>query len=392
MGNPQRNGVAASKLPANLTMAWQTPITKLSEGPLSLAWNSRLTSCISAPVAAHGVSLVCANDAGQVAAVNTESGREIWRTTVGARLDSPPTIHNGLAIVGGHDGWVRALRLSDGQLVWRSRVAPAERRMVAFGQVESVWPAIGSVVVENGIAYASAGRTSESDGGVAVCAFDAMTGQLAWATTVGEGPQRRCDMLRLRGGDVVMQETALDAKTGQPDSTKPAGAYFIPGLDGLLDGIWTRIGNRRSGDHAFGRLKGEMFVWDDVNAYGYDYRGRSVFCANREKNAFVPDTKLPDGQPAPKPGAVFTWRQQLPDSYQAEAMSICDGRIVLAGRIYNGEIKKCSGFIMTLSMADGKKIAEYPLSSAPAYQGLAIASQRLYVSLEDGSLVCMKAE
>ena len=35
--------------------------------------------------------------------------------------------------------------------------------MVTFGQVESVWPVIGSVLVQDGVAYASAGRTTEAD-------------------------------------------------------------------------------------------------------------------------------------------------------------------------------------------------------------------------------------
>jgi outer membrane protein assembly factor BamB len=56
--------------------------------------------------------------------------------------------------------------------------------MVAFGQIESVWPALGSVLVHEGIVYATAGRETEVDGGIAIGAFNAATGKQLWASVL----------------------------------------------------------------------------------------------------------------------------------------------------------------------------------------------------------------
>ena len=44
--------------------------------------------------------------------------------------------------------------------------------------------------------------------------------------------------------------------------------------------------------------------------------------------------------------------------------------------------------IRLVSAADGKKLAEYKLESTPVFDGMIAARSRLFISLEDGSLVC----
>jgi hypothetical protein len=44
--------------------------------------------------------------------------------------------------------------------------------------------------------------------------------------------------------------------------------------------------------------------------------------------------------------------------------------------------------LQVFSKDDGEKLSEHRLSSVPVYDGMAAASDKLYVSLEDGSLVC----
>ena len=56
--------------------------------------------------------------------------------------------------MGCHDGWVYALRAKDGVLAYRVRIAPREKRIVAYGIIESAWPVLGSILVHDGIAYA----------------------------------------------------------------------------------------------------------------------------------------------------------------------------------------------------------------------------------------------
>ncbi len=50
------------------------------------------------------------------------------------------------------------------------------------------------------------------------------------------------------------------------------------------------------------------------------------------------------------------------------------------------------GELWVLSASDGEKLATYQLPAAPAYDGLAIAGKKAYVSLQDGSVVCLEGE
>ena len=48
--------------------------------------------------------------------------------------------------------------------------------------------------------------------------------------------------------------------------------------------------------------------------------------------------------------------------------------------------------LRAVSAADGKKLAEVKLDSPPVFDGMAAAGGRLYISLEDGRIVCMEGK
>lgn len=115
--------------------------------------------------------------------------------------------------------------------------------MVVCGQIESVWPTIGSVLALEERVFVVAGRTTESDGGVAVLALDPSTGRAAWGCQIGPGVQRVCDLLALRDGKVAMMNVALDPRDGKSDVlplrlTGPSKLY-LGTQGGLIDGSWT---------------------------------------------------------------------------------------------------------------------------------------------------------
>ncbi|MGM0489103.1 MAG: PQQ-binding-like beta-propeller repeat protein, partial [Planctomycetota bacterium] len=158
----RRSGVATTAVPAKLSRAWCAEL------------DGRLTQ----PVVADGHVLLASVDAGIVYALSEKSGELLWKHIAGGRVDSPPTIHQGTVLFGSADGHVTALRLSDGELRWRFLAAPADLRGVAFDRLESPWPVHGSVLVLDGVAYASAGRSTWIDGGIYLCALDPTTGKL----------------------------------------------------------------------------------------------------------------------------------------------------------------------------------------------------------------------
>jgi len=164
--DPLRSGVAGTVVSPELKQAWKAGI------------GGRLTQ----PVVAGGKVLVASVERSAVYALDEETGAVAWKHVAGARVDSPPAIHEGMALFGSADGRVTCLRLSDGELIWRFLAAPADQRTVVFDQVESLWPVHGSVLLLDGVAYCSAGRSTWLDGGIHLYALDPATGNVLHQT------------------------------------------------------------------------------------------------------------------------------------------------------------------------------------------------------------------
>ncbi len=169
-----RSGCSASQLPARLKTLWEKKL------------GGKLTS----PVVAAGRLYVAASESHTLYALAADSGQLLWQFTAGGRIDSPPTLYAGLAIFGSADGYVYALRASDGQLAWRFRAAPVDERLVAFEQLESVWPVHGSVLVRDGLLYFVAGRSMFLDGGLHLYRLEPSTGKLLSETVLDDIDRR----------------------------------------------------------------------------------------------------------------------------------------------------------------------------------------------------------
>ncbi len=144
---------------------------------LKTAWRSKLGGRLTTLVCANGRLYVARKDTHTVFCLDAKTGQVVWRYQAGGVVDSPPTVAGGLAVFGCRDGRVYAVRASDGQLVWRFLAAPVDRRLVENGQVASVWPVHGSVLVEDGCVYVVAGRSSYFDGGLYLYKLDLTTGK-----------------------------------------------------------------------------------------------------------------------------------------------------------------------------------------------------------------------
>ncbi len=146
-----------------------------------LLWNYALGDTNpSSPVVAGGLAVVALSEAHRIDAIDTATGRRKWSFVAGGRIDGPPTIRGGLCVFGCRDGWVYALRLSDGTLAWRNLAAPAARRIMVEGQLESAWPAMALVTISDETVCAVAGRHNLAEGGIVVTAFDLRSGMKNW--------------------------------------------------------------------------------------------------------------------------------------------------------------------------------------------------------------------
>ncbi|MCU0913844.1 MAG: PQQ-binding-like beta-propeller repeat protein [Planctomycetes bacterium] len=159
--DPARSGRSGASVPTHLKQLWQADL------------GGRLSSV----VVAEGRLFVASIDTHAVHALKDGSGERLWSYVAGGRVDSPPTVWQGRVLFGSADGWVYCLRATDGVLAWRFRAAPADLRMMAYEQIESVWPVHGSVLVRDGVLYCVAGRSMFLDGGLRLLRLDPATGR-----------------------------------------------------------------------------------------------------------------------------------------------------------------------------------------------------------------------
>ena len=430
-----RSNATSSAAPSRLDVLWQkTLAAPAGAGPVATNWREFLIDPLTAPVVAEGVVVTAAPDRHEVIALAAESGKELWRRTVGGRVDSSPTIHRGACLFGSHDGYVYSLSCKDGQLAWRLRAAPRESRLVSYGQIESPWPAIGTVLVADGTAYASAGRTAGSDGGIAVRAFDPATGKARWSralTDSDRGAIRRNDLMLSDGRAIQLMVTRMDPRTGEiipkpkpkpkargksaakpklPDPKKvlalarkgeaPAGKALAElaekpkppapkppkklaprpapttGLEGFICWNWTRLGDRRYRQMRLGGVAGHMLSWDDT-----------AVCSNQQGRIirFQPDRPAPDTTKSKPRG----WTVNLPGGFLANCIVVCRDAVVVGGGVYKPDSKDGQGFVWVLSREKGRKTAEFTYRSPLAYNGIAVVDGRAYAAFADGTIACL---
>ena len=244
--DPERSGSTPASVPTELARRWRTELG----GELS-------------PVVAVGNRVfVAAVDAHTVYSVDAETGDVAWSFTAGGRVDSPPTIWKGRAIFGSADGRVYCVRAADGKLIWRYRAAPADMRTMSYGQLESLWPLHGSVLVRDGTVYCVAGRSMFLDGGMRMLLLDAETGRVVAENvmdetdpTTGESLQAKVeklnmptalpDVLSCDGNNIYMRSQKFNFEGRRetiktptnPDDQAGEGAHlFSP--TGFLDDSW----------------------------------------------------------------------------------------------------------------------------------------------------------
>jgi len=169
--NGQMSGSTPVKVAADLAPQWEVDLE--SNAPQAVVVGDRLW--------------VVEKDTHRVRCLDAKTGRDVWSFAAAGRIDSAPTVDAGRLLFGCRDGSVYCLRAADGELAWRFRAAPKDRQLVAYGAIESVWPVHGSVLVENGVVYFAAGRSSFLDGGIIVYGLDAKTGRPLYHHVL-EGP------------------------------------------------------------------------------------------------------------------------------------------------------------------------------------------------------------
>lgn len=368
-------------------------------GPL---WRVRVGSRLAPPIAVGDRVYVAIVDEHHLACLDRRDGRTLWEYAAGGRIDSSPTYHEGTLVFGSADGDVHCVRAADGARVWRFRAAPAERLIGAFGQLESAWPVHGSVLVRDGVAYFSAGRSSHLDGGIRLYALDAATGAIRHRATLA-GPDfesgdyqanfglpsgHLTDVMACEGDHIFMRSQAFDAEL-----KKVSGKPEMQARSGFLDDTYfKRTPWSFAGTSNYGRL----IAHDNHQVYyvrmfdslkGLD---PTVYFTPGQKGylLFGTDTK----------GKKGPWMERVP--VRVRAMALAKDTLFVAGPpdvidpkdplgAFEG---RKGGLLYSIDASTGKRAAERALPSPPVFNGIAAARGNLLLALEDGSVACFGSQ
>jgi outer membrane protein assembly factor BamB len=357
-------------------------------------WQADVGGKLTAPTVAGGRVFVASEDVHRVCALDADSGRAVWDFTAGGRVDTPPTLCGGLAVFGSRDGWLYGVRAGDGVMAWRLRAAREDRRIVARGQLEAASPLHGGVLVEDGVAFVTAGRSSYLDGGIDLCRVEVASGKLLSRTPIyspdpktgrqppqegpGNMPGALNDILVSDGQRVYLRELAFDKNGRRQDDAKP----HLLTLTGFLDDTWAHRSDwifgtrcslptgctRREKDAIVGRL----MAFNDATLYGY---GRQTVQWSNQ---------LQDGRyrlfALNRADGAARWEKAVP--IQVRAMVLAGGTLFVAG----------PSLLLAISTADGAELGRCALDAEPVFDGMAAAGGRLFVSTTKGALLCCGAK
>ena len=407
---------------------------------LQRSWKTKLGGDLTSVTIANGLVFVSQKDRNTVHALNAKNGSPVWQFTAGGMVDSPPTISDGHAYFGSADGNVYCLRASDGKLAWRTRAAPAERRVVGYGRVESAWPVHGSVLVQKRAVYASAGRSSFLDGGIYVVKIDAVTGKVLYNYNVhdletGQQPPLTSsfdmagalpDILSGDGERVFMRHLGFDAETLSPREKgthvfSPAGylddtwwhrIYWVYGDDTQAGyGGWWKAGNKLPA--------GRLMVYDEDSVYTFGrsfYAGMNsaqfgrgekyVLAASAKSAGMEPDYNKLNQQRRLLGDLKLDWKaarttptkwsEEIPFHVRAMALA---GKTLFAAGPYGDAVRSMDSFtgsrgvrLGAVDTTSGKLISSYEIGALPVWDGLAAAHGRLFAAMNDGTVHAFGAE
>ena len=130
------------------------------------------------PVVADGLVLFGSSADDCVRALDVVTGTLKWRFATGGPVRFAPAVFQGAVYVASDDGWLYCLDEATGREKWRFQGALNDRRVVGNNRLVSRWPLRSGVLVEDGVAYFTAGMWPSE--GVFVYAVDARTGKQLW--------------------------------------------------------------------------------------------------------------------------------------------------------------------------------------------------------------------
>jgi hypothetical protein len=245
---------------------------------------------------------------------------------------------------------------------------------------------------------------------------DPATGRQPDEPIMFEMPGALPDVLSADGELVYMRHLAFDGLSLDP---RPAGRHVYSPA-GFLDDNWWHRTYWIDGSHFYsgyigwyfaGRETpaGRLLTFNDATMYGFGYRPEFYRGARgRKYHLFALDRAAQPPQPpadykranrdypASGPGKYnirFQWSQNA--SLLVRAMVATGDKLFTAGPPVNA-LQNAAAFLgdagavlTVVDTKDGRTLKEYTLEALPVFDGLAAAYGRLYLTLQDGRVLCL---
>jgi outer membrane protein assembly factor BamB len=385
---------------------------------LKVQWKKSIGGKLAPPIIADGKVFIQAKDTCILYCLDATSGEVKWKFITDGPVDSPPSFDKGRLFFGTSAGTVCGLTADDGKLIWRFQAAPADVRLMAFDRLESPWPVNGSVLIVDNKVYCLAGRSMHLDSGLYLSVLDADSGKVLQGAhlqpdTNVKGELKGAmlpDILVSDGKMIQMRSMMFSADDLSQRGTLKTVVGVRPNGGGLLDESW--INNTF---WKYGTAQGQMLVFDDKIAcgikafrklisksYGQDIftpgkDGYTLFAVDLARSKPKPPTAgKGKGKKRRGPRVKNRWEIKIP--VRAAAMLLAGESLVIAGAPDVVDKKdpwgafedRKGGVLQVYSKQTGKKTAEVKLDSAPVYDGLAAAGGKIFITLQNGSVVSLK--
>lgn len=145
--------------------------------------------------------------------------------------------------------------------------------------------------------------------------------------------------------------------------------------------------------------RGVLLAFDDEDIFSIRKEnggGYAIMAQSKQPTKKLARSDEPDFRPTGKEATTnYTWSQPLP--MRPRAMMIAASRLYIAGmpsEYGKGNWQESfdgsnGGLVKIISAEDGTEIAQYKLDSAPVWDAIAAANEKIYISTIDGNVVCL---
>lgn len=268
---------------------------------------------------------------------------------------------------------------------------------------------LGGVLVQNGIAYVVAGRSTALDGGLFLYALEPKTGKVLWTKNyIGSNNPAVTflpELLVSDTGGLSMGCLTVDPKTGQHGAlTKDAN---------LRMAIWNRSTNLEQPpslnsvnyrnqsnsllDHSW-RLYDSADAMSGVNDdrfFTMSYRGVTGQIVVFNDNIGISYHRQEVGRKSSLSAQAFAdpkqllWTLPIAEPFQVHALALAGDTLLAAGpKDYRHPT--VGGELWFIDVKTGKKLNAVPLPAPPVADGIAIANGQVYIATRDGQLLALK--